>query len=51
MYTRVTGLVYHIFRAFAGEDHEVAVVPPEARKLFSRFDGTSAHYEILIAPE
>ena len=33
-------------RAFAGEDHEVAVVPPEARRLLSRFDARSAHYEV-----
>jgi heme-degrading monooxygenase HmoA len=35
-------------RAFAGEDYEVAVVPPEARKLLSRFDQTSDHYEIVF---
>lgn len=34
-------------RAFAGEDHEVAVVPPEARRLLRRFDERSAHYETL----
>ena len=33
-------------RAFAGEDYEVAVVPPEARALLSRFDGRSQHYEV-----
>jgi heme-degrading monooxygenase HmoA len=33
-------------RAFAGEDYEVAVVPPKARELLSRFDGRSQHYEI-----
>src|SRR5574341_260717 len=33
-------------RAFAGEDHEVAVVPPKARALLSRFDARSQHYEI-----
>lgn len=32
--------------AFAGEDHEVAVVPPKARALLSRFDERSRHYEI-----
>jgi heme-degrading monooxygenase HmoA len=35
-------------RAFAGEDYEAAVVPPEARKLLSRFDQTSDHYEIVF---
>lgn len=33
-------------RAFAGEDYEVAVVPPAARALLSRFDARSQHYEI-----
>jgi antibiotic biosynthesis monooxygenase (ABM) superfamily enzyme len=32
-------------RAFAGEDYEVAVVPPKARALLSRFDARSQHYE------
>jgi heme-degrading monooxygenase HmoA len=38
-------------RAFAGENYEVAVVPPEARKLLARFDPTSRHYETLLTPE
>jgi heme-degrading monooxygenase HmoA len=33
-------------REFAGEDHEVAVVPEKARALLSRFDGRSQHYEV-----
>jgi len=33
-------------RAFAGEDHEVAVVPPKARALLARFDERSQHYEV-----
>jgi heme-degrading monooxygenase HmoA len=33
-------------RAFAGDDHEASVVPPEARKLLARFDDRSQHYEI-----
>jgi len=33
-------------RAFAGEDYEVAVVPPKARLLLSRFDARSQHYEV-----
>jgi len=33
-------------RAFAGEDYEAAVVPPKARKLLSRFDARSQHYEV-----
>lgn len=34
-------------RAFAGTDHEAAVVPPAARALLERFDARSAHYEVL----
>jgi heme-degrading monooxygenase HmoA len=33
-------------RAFAGDDYEVAVVPPAARALLSRFDERSQHYEV-----
>jgi antibiotic biosynthesis monooxygenase (ABM) superfamily enzyme len=33
-------------RTFAGEDYEMAVVPPEARALLSRFDARSHHYEV-----
>ena len=33
-------------RQFAGEDYEKAVVPPQARKVLSRFDQRSQHYEI-----
>lgn len=33
-------------RTFAGEDYEVAVVPPEARALLSRFDERSQHYQV-----
>jgi hypothetical protein len=33
-------------RVFAGEDYEVAVVPPKARALLSRFDAGSQHYEV-----
>jgi heme-degrading monooxygenase HmoA len=32
---------------FAGEDLELAVVPKKARKLLSRFDERSQHYEIV----
>lgn len=38
-------------RAFAGADHEVAVVPPEARRLLERFDALSAHYEVRRSPD
>ena len=37
-------------RAFAGADYEVAVVPPEARRLLSRFDERSVHYEVRLGP-
>jgi antibiotic biosynthesis monooxygenase (ABM) superfamily enzyme len=35
-------------REFAGDDYEVAVVPPKARALLSHFDARSQHYEIRI---
>ena len=38
-------------RAFAGEDYEVAVVPPEARKLLKKFDQRSEHYETVFRVE
>lgn len=34
-------------RAFAGDDYEIAVVPPKARALLARFDARSQHYEVL----
>ncbi len=33
-------------RVFAGEDYEVAVVPPKARALLARFDARSQNYEV-----
>ncbi|HJO03675.1 MAG TPA: DUF1348 family protein [Acidobacteriota bacterium] len=33
-------------RDFAGDDHEVACVPAAARRLLTRFDGRSQHYEL-----
>ena len=33
-------------RTFAGEDYEIAVVPPKARTLLSRFDERSQHYQV-----
>lgn len=33
-------------RVFAGQDYEVAVVPPAARALLARFDARSAHYDV-----
>ena len=38
-------------KEFAGEDYEVAVVPPQARKLLARFDERSAHYETVLKVE
>lgn len=34
-------------REFAGEDYEVAFVPPPARELLARYDRRSAHFEVL----
>jgi hypothetical protein len=33
-------------RTFAGEDYEVAVVPPKARELLAHFDDRSQHYDV-----
>jgi len=33
-------------KAFAGDDYEVAVVPPKARAVLLRFDERSQHYEV-----
>ena len=38
-------------RAFAGPEYEVAVVPPEARRLLSRYDEKSVHYETIVEPK
>ncbi|MHA2027652.1 MAG: antibiotic biosynthesis monooxygenase [Candidatus Thorarchaeota archaeon] len=38
-------------QGFAGEEYEVAVVPPEARQLLSRFDKISAHYQVIETPD
>lgn len=38
-------------REFAGEDYRHSVVPDSARKLLSRFDDQSRHYDTLKAPE
>ncbi|MCL5995712.1 MAG: antibiotic biosynthesis monooxygenase [Chloroflexi bacterium] len=35
-------------RAFAGEDYEVAVVPPKARALLAHFDARSQHYTVEV---
>jgi heme-degrading monooxygenase HmoA len=37
-------------RSFAGEDYEQAVVAPEARRVLSRFDQRSVHYEVVVHP-
>jgi heme-degrading monooxygenase HmoA len=41
---RFDGLV--AVREFAGEDYEVAVVPPRARAVLAHFDERSQHYEV-----
>jgi heme-degrading monooxygenase HmoA len=38
-------------RAFAGDDYEVAVVPPAARELLARFEERSRHYETVVEPD
>ena len=34
-------------REFAGIDYEIAVVPSSARRLLTRFDERSAHYDVV----
>ena len=34
-------------RAFAGDDAEVAVVPPQAQRLLADYDRSVKHYEII----
>jgi heme-degrading monooxygenase HmoA len=38
---------YDAVRAFAGEDYEKAVIPPEAQRLLKRYDERSQHYELI----
>ncbi len=38
-------------RTFAGADFDVAVVPPKAQALLSRYDSRSQHYEVRVASE
>lgn len=38
-------------KEFAGENYEVAVVLPEARKLLTHFDARSTHYETVFEIE
>ena len=35
-------------RVFAGDDHEAAVVPPEARRVLTRFDERVRHYDVAL---
>jgi len=35
-------------RAFAGEDYELAVVPPKAQKLLSHYDARAVHYQTVL---
>ena len=41
----------HAIRAFAGDDIEVAVVPPVAEAMMIEFDRRAAHYEIAYSFE
>ena len=38
-------------RAFAGDDYEAAVVPPESRRVLARFDESVVHYDVAIGPD
>jgi heme-degrading monooxygenase HmoA len=38
-------------RAFAGDDYEAAVVPPEARRVLTSFDERAPLYDVVIGPD
>ena len=38
-------------KAFAGEDHETAVVPAAAQALLKRYDPASQHYDVRVVRE
>jgi heme-degrading monooxygenase HmoA len=38
-------------RQFAGDDYELAVVPPKAQAILSRYDMRSQHYEVKAISE
>ena len=35
-------------RAFAGDDYDIAVIPPEARRSLTRFEETVDHFEVAV---
>jgi heme-degrading monooxygenase HmoA len=37
-------------RAFAGEDHEIPVIEPEAQRLLSHYEDRAVHYETIFVP-
>jgi hypothetical protein len=37
-------------QAFAGAEHDAAVIPEPARKLLSRYDSRSVHYDATWCP-
>jgi heme-degrading monooxygenase HmoA len=37
-------------REFAGEKYDLAVVPSRAKQLLARYDGRSAHYQVIESP-
>jgi heme-degrading monooxygenase HmoA len=38
-------------QAFAGDDYEAAVVPPQARRVLTTFDERALHYDVAIGPD
>lgn len=38
-------------RKFAGPRYDLAVIPPDAAALLTRYDERSEHYEVLLAPD
>jgi heme-degrading monooxygenase HmoA len=37
-------------RNLAGPDYEVAIVPPERRRVLSHFEERASHYEVILSP-
>lgn len=38
-------------RAFAGRDHDVPVLEPEARRLLTRVEPVARHYDVKVFPD
>ncbi len=54
--TEVEFVVINLFdsldsvKRFAGQEYEIAVFEPEARRLLSRLEPIARHYQVVISP-